>query len=1209
MNRHSLRAAAALAIGISNISLGTALAQAADPDDRCGASKRPCGALRDASGTEARGVAANLERGGTDAAFRVTVDGQGETASEADAQRQADVALEQARIDVQVSALDGRPMLSVVPATPVVAPGEAMRFHLLTNYSAFIARAELRIFSTEQSVEGAPLSVVPVRFGDVATWQVDHQSGEKLRVVLRVYDQQGRFDETVPQDFAVSSAPADRSRDMREGPSFENQRATANIPVSGAEVTISGTAEETDARVFAFGQPVSIDRTRRFVTHQIVPASTDAISVRVESAGGGARDYRRALNVPKNDTFFVGLADFTAGHRSFGAAKLDLQGTDTADPRKDFLDGRLAFYYKGRVSDRWKLTASADTGEHPLEDLFDGFLKKDSRSFLRRLDPDLHYPVYGDDSITIEDAPTYGRFYARVESPNAHAMWGNFKTQLTGTDLIRYQRGLYGANLAWHDSSSTPAGEQRSEINVFAADPGTIGAREDFVSTGGSVYYFRNRDLAQGSERLFSEVRDRDSGLVLERRELVPGRDYEVNYIQGRVLLRDALPITADTSLFVRDSSLAGNPVWLVATYEYVPGLTRPDALTYGGRAQSWISDGVRIGATGYRQGQDQAKQSLYGADILVRYKPGTFVRGEFARSDGAGTGASLSSTGGYDFTQLSTVARKSNAYVVEGAADMAEILGHGDGRVSAYWRTREAGFSGPGELTFGESLNQFGGTADVAVASGTRFKGKVDMTDGDVTDRKAIEAGITHETANGVFGSVGVRSDQQAGQATPYSPFPAAPGFEGSRTDVAASIGYRHAPAAATSQQAEAAKSNDLPWSVSLFGQKTVDRDGGRLENDRFGVAGEIQPTQRLTLSGEVSDGDLGTGGKAKINYAMGDRGSLYLGYSLAAENPDAFTTGRLGRLTAGGRRRLGSSASVFAEGRVEHGSGPTGLTQSYGVDFEPIQSWTFGLRYERGSLADAVGGRISREVMGATVDHGGQKLRWSSAIEFRQDGSASYGDRQTWATRNQVTYKANDALRLFAKANLSLSDGGTGSDTGLDADYYELVAAAAYRPTKDDRLNLLVKYTYLADEPSPAQIDQLGLDLDYAQRSHIFAIDGTYQLTPRLAIGGKYAYRVGQLRTSRDATAPWFSSHASFWALRADYRVIGEWDLLAEVRQLSSREAQDSRLGALAAIYRHIGNHVKLGVGYNFTDYSDDLSDLSYNERGVFVNLLGKF
>jgi hypothetical protein len=32
-----------------------------------------------------------------------------------------------------------------------------------------------------------------------------------------------------------------------------------------------------------------------------------------------------------------------------------------------------------------------------------------------------------------------------------------------------------------------------------------------------------------------------------------------------------------------------------------------------------------------------------------------------------------------------------------------------------------------------------------------------------------------------------------------------------------------------------------------------------------------------------------------------------------------------------------------------------------------------------------------------------------------------------------------------------------------------------------------------------------------------------------------------------------------------------------------------------------------VKVGAGYNFTDFSDDLTDLSYKHQGVFVNLIG--
>ena len=47
----------------------------------------------------------------------------------------------------------------------------------------------------------------------------------------------------------------------------------------------------------------------------------------------------------------------------------------------------------------------------------------------------------------------------------------------------------------------------------------------------------------------------------------------------------------------------------------------------------------------------------------------------------------------------------------------------------------------------------------------------------------------------------------------------------------------------------------------------------------------------------------------------------------------------------------------------------------------------------------------------------------------------------------------------------------------------------------------------------------------------------------------------------------------------------------------------------GALVAVYRHINDNVKVGVGYSFTDFSDDLTDQSYSSRGVFVNLVSKF
>ena len=52
---------------------------------------------------------------------------------------------------------------------------------------------------------------------------------------------------------------------------------------------------------------------------------------------------------------------------------------------------------------------------------------------------------------------------------------------------------------------------------------------------------------------------------------------------------------------------------------------------------------------------------------------------------------------------------------------------------------------------------------------------------------------------------------------------------------------------------------------------------------------------------------------------------------------------------------------------------------------------------------------------------------------------------------------------------------------------------------------------------------------------------------------------------------------------------------------------DIDERRTGALVTIYRYLGDHLKLGVGYNFVDFSDDLTDLDYDQRGVFMNIVG--
>ena len=56
-------------------------------------------------------------------------------------------------------------------------------------------------------------------------------------------------------------------------------------------------------------------------------------------------------------------------------------------------------------------------------------------------------------------------------------------------------------------------------------------------------------------------------------------------------------------------------------------------------------------------------------------------------------------------------------------------------------------------------------------------------------------------------------------------------------------------------------------------------------------------------------------------------------------------------------------------------------------------------------------------------------------------------------------------------------------------------------------------------------------------------------------------------------------------------------------------SSTAETLDLGALAAVSYDFGNNLRLAAGYNFGRFSDDLTDVTYDDQGVFLNLLSKF
>jgi outer membrane protein OmpA-like peptidoglycan-associated protein len=1219
------------------------------------------------------------------APIRITVDGvpldRREPANEADRQRCVDVALARANIQVRYDPLEQQPFLNVIAIPQQGVVGKPVRFTSYTNYPRYIDHAEMRMFMPDQSVQQKPLQVIPIKAGQSAEWvpppwrrsllhlTTSLEQPHYVTYVLRVYDKAGHFDETQPRRLdLVETAPlqsvdaATLARDIGRLAYGENTLTLHNIPVHGGAVTVSGSHVPPGDTVLVQGIPVPVDDDQHFVARQILPSGPQQVSVKIQNDRGEGLDFTRNLTIATEDSFFVGLADFTAGARS-SSGPIDLVSGDTPDQtRRDFVNGHLAFYYKGLVQGQWLLTAAADTQDQAARDLFSNFARKDSQDLLRRIDPTRYYPVYGDDSTTVQDAPTSGKFYVRVEKGDSSVMWGDFQTHLTGTDFIQFSRTLYGLNIRYRSPETTTVGEKKSSVDAFWADPGTLEARQEFRGTGGSLYYLQNQDVSVGSEQVWMQVRDRDSGLVLSVTPLVPAQDYDINYLQGRILLRNALPATANSTTVVHSGGLDGDPVYLVVTYEYVPDFSSPSTLALGGHASEWFGDHVQLGMSGYHQDEPGQNQDLRGVDGTLRYMPGTYIKSEYAHSDGTGTPTITSITGGLSFNSLATSGGPGNAERIEAAVDLSEVTDALKGRANVYYQDRDANFSGPGQLTPGVGMRQDGGAVTLPINSTTQVAAKFDSIDSTEETVRSGEFGVEHKLDDHWRVSVGARLDDRENMVPNASPILSQ---NGSRADVALTIGYQPAPGLVTPVigvpsklgpqpstplpqspsvlNASSASMTDgasgaaatitngssgaitapspvatpaatpgatavkrAPWDVYGFVQDTVEHTETRPENNRAGMGGSYQISDALRVGAEASDGSLGLGAKASTDYHIDDRSNVYLNYTLAADQPDALNVGRAGAMTAGTRYRYDDATSVYGEERLTTGTGTDSLTRAYGVDFSPSKHWTYGLKFEHGTISDPIAGDLALSAVTASLDYTREKIKYSGTLEWREDDSSITGASRTVLTRNSLTYQVAADWRLFGKLNWSQTDGA--ADSTLLAAYHEVVLGAAWRPVRNDRWNTLFKFTLLEDQPSIAQIDAPGNTLNYSQQSTVFDIDTTYQATNWFSVGTKYAIRTGELK-STVAGSDWYASQAQLWIVRGDFLLPRKWDGMLELRRLAIHETDDQRTGCLVGLYRHVGDHVKIGAGYNFTNYSDNLTDLSYRSHGFFVNTIGKF
>lgn len=307
------------------------------------------------------------------------------------------------------------------------------------------------------------------------------------------------------------------------------------------------------------------------------------------------------------------------------------------------------------------------------------------------------------------------------------------------------------------------------------------------------------------------------------------------------------------------------------------------------------------------------------------------------------------------------------------------------------------------------------------------------------------------------------------------------------------------------------------------------------------------------------------------------------------------------------GTRYNYNDALSVYSETNHDLHAKRRSFSNSYGATYAPGEHWQWDAAVEIGRVDDPDAADFDRKAVSLGTGYAEDGLATALRGEARFEKSGN-------KTRNRQTYLltggAKKTLNPDWTAQVSFDVALSNSDMGqiADGDYVNANIGFAYRPVDNDRLNVLTRYTMLYDLPGPDQVTSGDRTPGPSQRSHVLSIDGNYDVTSKVTIGGKYGYRLGEVSHTRNRRS-YVPSSAHLGIARLDTDVLKNFNLMVDARIIHMPEAETIDYGATAGLYYKFKDNAEIGAGYNFGRFSDDLSDLTFNDRGVFLTLLGRF
>jgi hypothetical protein len=973
---------------------------------------------------------------------------------------------------------------------------------------------------------------------------------------------------------------------------FKDGKQTIPL-VAKPTVRIQGITKPAN-KVTVNGYPVDVNpETGSYLTELYVNPGEKEFLVEATSPEGETVSVRKKITVKDSTFFMVGLGEQQLGY-NFKGADETVGGEDTM--KKAFYeDGRLSYYLRGKLKGKFLIKSRYDTGD-----------KKDA--LFTNLDPEKYYPVYGDAStINYEGQDTQDRMFCVVEMDKSFAKWGSFKTDFKDTELATYNRTLSGLKIDYNTVGTTPYGDAKRGFKIFYTKAQFRAAHNEFAATGGSLYYLRNRLIKEGSEKIRIEVRDQLQHMAVQSTDLTVGKDYTINYEQGRIMLNRPLSSVASSQTLSSVDPLNGDQVYLVVDYEYDAGYSITENKNRGVRGFAHMGDHIRVGGTAIEEARAEGDYQLRGVDLMTKWGRNTKISAEYAQTINQQMNQNVSYNGGLSFADLAPIhgqqtKDEEDAYLIKAESKPLDKL-----ETSGYVQKVNGGFSNT-QSRSQEGTNKYGVNARYKFTDVFYARYRFDANDLAHQLRPPENNGIqapylesqTH-TAQLVYDDkkyLGHLEYQKRNDKFPTDSamLPTVDTQYQTGDIIAGKLGYR-------------INERLLPY---VRAQATIDRRsyyaGGGLEyqliNNLFAHVEELFGNLgNATLFGLERISQDGT--RSYANIKMTDQGM--------GMNPQTLAT------TIGGSMPFTDQSRLYSEKEQSTFNGQNNYADILGYQGKMNEHWDYDLKYEQRRLKSSWSRALEQQadnsllrantfntVSGTLAYANREKLKARSTLELRKD----YDGPSMWqiVAREYMDYKINQDLSYLAKLDYGISRFEDPSDT--PAEFMEFNNGFAYRPVYCDKLNFLTRYTYTHN---------LGNDLQYYysdatntfnpdETAHIAALDLAYDVHRYFGIVEKLGYKLATLTTSLADQAV---LHTFLYAHRFNFHVTRKWDVALEYRiMFQSDAAQNLSTGPLFEVDREFYDYVRLGAGYNFTHFDDDLrKSANYDAHGPFVRVTGKF